>query len=502
MNKILSIGLLSLGLIAVPADIFADNLLEVFQQALAYDPAYQKAAADRNSIAQNIPINRSVLLPQANAAGFSQYNHQVNRQENSFAIPGVPITLGEGTYRYNSQGYTLSLTQTVFNYAEWASLSEAKLSVKAADANYTAALLDLMSRTAQAYFNVLAAEDNLRYVEAEKKAIKEQLDQVTEEYKVGVVAITGVYQAQAAYDSIISQEIYTANNVINQRQNLQVITGKYYDKLSTLKSNVPLVLPQPADPKKWVDTALKQNWSLIAARYTADAAKEQIAVQEAGHYPVVDAYTQQVYQKTGKTPGGRIDTTNNSVGIELNLPIYQGGLVVAETKQARYNYQSSVDSMTQTLRSVYNNTEQSYNNVVSGINQVKADRQAIVSNASSLRSTIEGFKVGMQTMLDVLQAQQDLYNAESQFSNDQYAYINATIALKQAAGTLSYQDLQEINSWLSKEHTEYSALNIKVIQEQANKNLKQSVSDEKLANEIIQAGGDINKIRKDSMATP
>lgn len=494
--------LCSLGTLGFSLPIFAESLLDVFKDALQYDPTYQKAGADYASVSQNIPITFSYLLPQLNFNSSAQYTDQINRGT-ATSFPGIPIAVpsNQGTFNYNSVGYTLNLTQTIFNYAEIATFKEAKISVKAAQASYAAALQDLMRRTAQAYFDVLSAEDNLRYIQAEKKAIKEQLDQVSEQYKVGVVAITGVYQAQAAYDSIISQEIAAANNVINQRENLKAITGKYYNKLDSLKNNVKLISPTPADPSTWVKTALKQNLSLVAARYTSEASKEQIAVERAGNYPVVGAFAQQNWQKTGTTPFGTINLTTNEVGVQLNLPIYEGGLVHSETKQATYNYQSSKDVVMQTYRSVYNNTEQSYNNVVSELNQVKADRQAIISNASSLRSTIEGFKVGTQTMLDVLQAQENLYNAESLFSHDQYAYVNATVALKQAAGTLNYADLAKINVWLAPKTSEYSFLSIQKIQVEANKNLKTTTSEEQASTEIIQAGGNLKKIKQESLVS-
>ncbi|MAZ40168.1 MAG: hypothetical protein CMF49_08605 [Legionellales bacterium] len=498
MKKQLTKALFSLGLISIANNVWAENLLQVFQQALTHDPTYQKADAQRLSTHEDVPISRSFLLPQFNAIGYSQYNNQKERVGSTINLPEGPATFGAGTFNYNSNGYSLDLTQAVFDYAAWATLSESKLSVKSADASYVAALQSLMQRTSEAYFNVLAAQDNLRYIEAEKKAIYQQLDQVTQQYKVGVVAITGVYQAQAAYDSIISQEISAANDVINQRENLRTITGKYYNRLASLEYNIPLMLPKPADPNKWVETALKQNWSLTASRYTAQAAKENVSVQRAGHLPVVDAYAEQDNLKTGTTPNGQTNSTANAVGIQLALPVFQGGLVTAQTKKASFDYQASLDAMTEVYRSVYNDTQQSYNNVVSGINQVKADRQAIVSNASSLRSTVEGFKVGTQTMLDVLQAQQDLYNAEREFSNDLYAYINATISLKEAAGTLSLKDLQQINGWLSQNRSEYSSLNISTIQNQANQNFNRNLQDKVLSDQILKAGGNLEQINKDS----
>lgn len=477
--------------------IFAKDLLGTFKEALMHDPTYQKATADLASTRENIPLTRSYLLPEMSASAYSAYNKQKNNQGGVIVgAGGVPATVGQGTFTYNANGYTLDVTQVLFDYAAVAGLSQAKLSVHAAEAAYTAALQDLMRRTAAAYFDVLAAEDNLRYIQAQKKAIIEQLSQVKQEYKVGSVAITGVYQAQAAYDSILSEEISAANAIINARSSLQTITGSYDSQLASLKYQVPLFTPKPTNPKQWIATALNKNYDVQSKKYTAEAYKKQISIAQSGHYPELEAYAEQDYQNSGTTANGQINTTSNAVGIELNLPIFQGGRVNAQTRQAADNYESSLDVLMQTERQVQNDTEQSYNNVVSGINRVIADRQAIVSNASSLSSTIAGFKVGSQTMLDVLQAQQNLYNAESQFSADQYAYINASIDLKEAAGVLNYSDLVQINAWLSKTRTEYNELNISEIENKAKQSFQNNLSDEALSTKILKAGGDLDKLSR------
>ncbi|MBY0544874.1 MAG: TolC family outer membrane protein, partial [Gammaproteobacteria bacterium] len=367
--------------------------------------------------------------------------------------------------------YQVNLNQSIFDYALWAGVSQAKYLSKAADALYTADLQTLMATTATDYFNVLSAEDNLRYVEAEKKAVYQQLDQARQQYKVGVIPITNVYQAQAQYDSLLSQEIAAQNNLINQRENLRAVTGIYYNDLASLKNQLPLVMPVPADPNRWVKTATMQNWTLISQQLNSAAAKANVHVQAAGHLPVFSGYASNIGTNAGIGPSGTVNATENVIGVQVSFPVFQGGLVTSQTKQANYQYQNALAQMDQTYRQVVDDTTTAYNDVVSGINQVRADKQSILSNASSLRSTIEGYKVGTQTMLDVLQAQQNLYQAEQQFSTDEYTYINATIALKESAGTLSLNDLRIINDWLSKHNREsYSSLNIDAIQQQAERN--------------------------------
>lgn len=478
MKKTFFIGLHCLFLAGVSTQALAmDDLVQVFQQALQSDPGFKATVANIKATNEGVPIAVSALLPQLTTQGNAQRNLLANRAGTPVSVPGRgTVVFGQGQFDYNYGQYQVNLNQSIFDYALWAGVSQAKYLSKAANASYTAALQSLMAQTATAYFNVLSAQDNLRYVEAEKKAVYQQLDQAQQQYKVGVIAITNVYQAQAQYDTLLSQEIAAQNNVINQRENLRAITGIYYDDLASLKNELPLVMPVPSDPNKWVQTASAQNWTLISQQFNSAAYKANVHVQAAGSLPVVSGYASNVGTKAGIGPGGRTNSTMNSIGVQLTFPVFQGGLVYAQTKQAEYQYQNALEQMEQTLRQVIDDTYTAYNDVVSGINQVRADKQSILSNSSSLRSTIEGYKVGTQTMLDVLQAQQNLYQAEQQFSTDQYTYINATIALKEAAGTLGLDDLKIINNWLSKHNREsYSSLNIQTIQQQAERNYNATI---------------------------
>lgn len=488
MKKNLTRLTAAIALLGTAPSLFATDLLDAFNQAFKSDPVFQQANETRLSSNIGVPIAFSALMPQFNTYAAIQRVQLTNRASIPLSSSTGAGSIGNLTgtsgitsakeQTFTDGGYQLNLTQYLFNYSDWEQWKAARASSKAADATFTAALQSLMARTSQAYLAVLQAQDDLRYVEAEKKAIYQQLDQTSQEYKVGLVAITSVYQAQAAYDSIISQEIADQNTVINQRENLRVITGIYYNDLDGLKEHIPLVTPIPNDPNQWIKTAEQRNWSLLASRYNAQAAQETVFAQEGGHLPTVQAYAQRQYVKASSNMAQALDTSQNNEGVLLTLPVFQGGLVNAQTKQASYQYQSSLDQVEQTYRNVYNQTQQSYNNVVSGVSAVRADSQAIVSNASSLRSTIEAFRVGTETMLDVLTAQKNLFDAERQYSFDEYNYLNATISLKQAAGTLNYNDLMLINKMLIKSNENYSSLNIQSIQAQAqqdyNANIKQS----------------------------
>ena len=382
----------------------AEDLVEVFNQALSSDPTYKAAQAEQLSQHENVPISRAFLLPSLNASANRLKNWADNKSTGALTSTGLNAGLADPTYDFISHGYDITLSQPIFDLQAWANLGEAKAGVKAADATYAAAAQSLISRTSTAYFNILQAEDDLRYTEAEKRSTYRQLDQVRQQFKVGLVPITGVYQAQAEYDNIIATEIAAKNAIINTREDLREITGVYYTHLAGLRSEVPLVTPEPENVDKWVDTATKQNWNLQAARWTAEAAKDEIKVQRSGHLPTVDAVAGFDRSKTSRTPVGTTNSRVGSVGVQLALPVFEGGLVMAETKQAEYDYQGALDQREITYRAVVTDSRQSYNNIVAGISKVKADRQAIVSNEASLRSTIEGYKVGTQTMLDVLEA--------------------------------------------------------------------------------------------------
>lgn len=440
-------------LISITQISYGANLIEVFQDALATDPSFKAAEAERLATHENISIARSFLLPQL-AGGAAALRHIAdNRTESLFVGPLGTTDATHGTFHYGAYSLNLNASQSLLNIGAWQKLHEAKISAQAADATYIAATQDLIARVNQNYFAVLFAEDNLRFIKAQKQAIYQQLDQVQQEYKVGLVAITGLYQAKASYDLVLSEEIAAKNKIINAKENLRTITGKYYPTLAGLKHPLSLVKPNPANIQSWLRLANQHNWLLKAARLNAQAAKKQIDVQSAGHLPIVNAIASYGKERTGTSPQGDVNMQDISGGVALTLPIIEGGLVTAETRQARFNYEAALDRVEKTLRDTNNFTHQNFNNVIALISKIQADRQAIISNESALKSTSEGYRVGTETMLDVLQAVQKLTEAQKIFAKDQYAYIDAGIALKAAAGLLTIQDLQIINQWLGPDAT-------------------------------------------------
>ena len=426
----------------------AASLMQVYNQALANDPTFKAAEAQYLATKENLPIARAAALPNIYIQGATQ-RQVIN---NDFASPDLDLTGGNRFYN-TSNTYSLNLTQPLFNLAVWNQVRVAGAQVRQADASFSAAAQDLMLRTASAYFNVLIASDNLLYIRAEKKAVARQLKQAQQQFDVGLIAITDVNEAKASYDSNVANEIAAKYALDNSIEALAQITGESYKNLVGANSKLPLVKPNPNDIEQWVQTAQSQNYSLLAAVAAADVAQTNVAVQDAGHFPVINGNAQYKYDhesnpNVGGGGGAASQSQVGGLGISVSLPVYQGGLVNAHARQAQDQYQQAISNMEFSHRQVIAQTRNAYLGVLSGISKIQADRAAIVASESSLQATDEGYKAGTRTMLDVLNQQSSLYQAKQAYSQDQYNYLLSILQLKQAAGTLSGSDMMEINAWL------------------------------------------------------
>ena len=424
----------------------ASDLRDVYRQALENDPTFKAAYSTFMSTSESIPQARAALLPQLTLGG------QISNNTMTVNVPG-PDSLN-GSQGYNSNQWKVNASQAIFNYQSWAKIQQAKASVKAAHATFNNAAQDLMLRTAKAYLDVLLSKDTLNFVEAKKRANKRQLDQAQQRFNVGLDAITSVYEAKAAFDQSVADVISAQNNQINQNENLRKLTNHVYDHLSPLRDGtIPLIKPEPNDVHEWVATGLKQNYNLFAAKYSLQAARENIKAQSSGSWPTLalQGSSYQVHNMGGGNNNFFVpnDQMLSTVAIALNFPVFQGGLVEANTRQAQYNFQTSSEQLEQTYRNVVVNSTIAFNTIVDGISKVKADRQAIISRQNSLESTEAQFQVGTRTMVDVVNAQQRLFEAQEQLASDQYGLINAILNLKYLAGSLNVNDLDEINSWLA-----------------------------------------------------
>lgn len=422
------------------------DLIDIYQQALDNDPTFKAAYSTFLASSEAIPQARASLLPQLTTTGLlGRY------------VLGVDAggTLGglDGQNTYNSQTWTIRASQNLFNYQAWANVQQAKASVRAAHATFNSASQDLMLRVAKSYFDVLFAQDTLNFAEAKKRANKRQLEQAQDRFNVGLDAITSVYEAKAAYDRSVSEVISAQNHQMNQNENLRKLTNHVYEHISPLRNHqIPLIKPEPDNIDEWVSTALKQNYQLFAAKYNLEAARENIKVQAGGAWPTV------ALQGNGyRTINSGIGTGNffvpssqtvTNVALAVNFPMFQGGLIEANTKQAQYNFQTASENLEKTYRDTLVNSRIAFNTIIEGLSKVKADKQTVISQQKSLESTDAQYLVGTRTMVDVVNAQQKLFEAQEQLASDQYGLIGAILGLKYLAGTLNTNDLLEVNAWL------------------------------------------------------
>ena len=428
--------------IAIPSYATTD-LLGIYLEALQNDPTFQAAHGTYFSNKELVPQARSALLPQVSVA------NSLQRSSNSGDTNQVSVT---GDEAYDLNNFTLSATQQVFNYQNWMQLKQANDTVKSAEATYNAAAQNLIIRVAQAYLGVLQAKDNLRFTQAQKRALERQMNEAKQRYNVGLDTMTSVYQAQAQYDLMAAQEIADKNTLYIQFENLRTLTNKSYSSIAPLRSEtVPLIKPAPTNPQSWVDKSLNQNYTLLSAKYAMDAARKNIKAQQAGHYPTANIGVDYSNVNTDASQSAILSGQNTAISLNLTLPLYQGGLISSKTRQAEYQYATAAAQFQSSYLNTLVSTKTAYNTVLVDINKIKADRQSVNSSENSVKSTTAQFQVGTLTMVDVLAAQQQLYSAQTQKATDQYAYMNAILQLKLAAGTLSVADLETLNSWLDKD---------------------------------------------------
>jgi outer membrane protein len=308
-----------------------------------------------------------------------------------------------------------------------------------------------MLRISERYFDVLRARDQLAFAQAALDAFLQQLKQAQQRFEVGLIAITDVEEAQSGFDLATADVIAAENDLDNAREALREVTGLYTTDLASLGEAMPLVSPDPADINQWTETALRQNLQIMAARHAAANAKEEISRIRSGHYPTLDLVGRAQYFNSDGGIGSiatNNQTVDGQVGLELNIPLYQGGLVTSQTRESGHLYQQSLDDLERQRRAVQRQARAAYQNLESDISRVKALKQAVKSTVSAKEAIDAGFQVGTRTSVDVLNAERRVFEARRDLAFSRYDYIINRLTLQQAAGTLSEIDLEQINSWL------------------------------------------------------
>ncbi len=425
----------------------AENLLQIYQLAQCNDTVIQAAREGFLAAQELCPQARALFFPIINATGSgTSYNKVYNA--NSVTISNITIPLITNKFRYSQAIIALNLSQPIFYYQQWVELSKANEQVKQANAIYAASEQDLIMRTVQCYFNVLRAIDNLKFAKAQRKSFAEFLNQTNQGYKAGISPITDVQIAKAKYDSAYAIEIAAENNLANQKEFLEEITGEKIEQFTPLMNHLHLENPEPCDIELWVDKALEQNYNLQAARFMVEAARDEIRLHRAGHLPTLNINGSVIRSTSANDLFQTPKNTNAYIGLQVAMPIFSGNSVVSKTRQAVHLYEQARKQMETIYRQVKSSTRQAYLGVQTQMNQVAASKQAIVSNKAALEAADQSFKAGIRTIVDVLNAESDFIKSQQDYSNARYDYIVQSILLKQAAGTLCPEDVYHINELL------------------------------------------------------
>ncbi|GAB2581456.1 TolC family outer membrane protein [Dyella jejuensis] len=437
---------LALTLAAVSLPSHGEDLLDAYRQARANDPVLAQADATRLAVHEGIPQARALLLPQISGTMSLQQQSGVDASNEGYASP----TLNPGHIRTRSVG--VELDQTILNLADIANLQAAHSTADAQEQTYQAAAQDLFVRVATAYFTILNDEDQLTYAKANEEAYRVTYDQAEQQYKVGIAAVTNVYQAKSFYESAKATTISTENTLANDRQALTVITGKPVGELKKLRPDLPMDAPVPADPQAWVDSSLKNNPDILAAQFSVDSAEHSINAARAGHLPTITASLSRAKSSSWLENGSYNVIGNgrygNTIGVTLSVPIFSGGAIQSRVRQSIYQRDEAQDSLESTRRATAQNTLNYYNSVMAGISEVESGKAAVDAGQKSLDATKAGFQVGTQIMLDVLTAIQTLTQAESTYSVARHQLVLNRLLLRQSAGTIDYKDLEYANSLL------------------------------------------------------
>ncbi|MEQ4937189.1 outer membrane channel protein TolC [Proteus terrae] len=442
MKKLLSL-LVTMSLAGFSTASQAEDLLQVYQKAKDSNPELRKSLAERNQAFEKINEARGSLLPQLGLGASADYKSGYRDARDTES---------------NSIGASLTLTQSVFNMALWRQLNIQEKTAGMSDVTYQTSQQKLILDTATAYFDVLRAIDSLSFIEAQKEQVYRQLDQTTQRFNVGLVAITDVQNARANYDSVLAQEVAGRNQLDNALEKLRQVSGIYYINLASLNIN-RFSTTSPDSIEKLLKDAEERNLSLLSARLGQDLARENIRLAQSGHLPTVDlnastgVSNSHSHDHRADALAGHSNSYSgqNSIGLSVSIPLYTGGRTSSQVEQAQYGFTSASEQLESVYRSIVQIARSSYNNISASISSIKAYQQVVVSAQSSLDATEAGYQVGTRTIVDVLNATTTLYDAKQKLSNARYDYLINQLNIEYARGTLNENDLIQLNNTLGAE---------------------------------------------------
>jgi outer membrane protein len=426
-------------LLAVSLPVMGADLIETYQQAKANDPGWRAAQASRLAGVEKAPQGRSLLLP---TLGLSATTSESDQQ--------VIMPSTNNNYRYGTDSYNILLTQPLYRKQNFAAYAQGIAGANIAEHEFELARQDLILRAALAYFDVLAAQDVLDFAVTEKEAIGRQLALAKRNFAVGSATLVDVHEAQARYDLVAAQQITAANDLEVRKEALRALIGTAPAALARLESRLELQPPDPADMEQWVQTATAQSPRIKAQQETLEVARQEVERNSGGHYPTLDLTASRAWSDAGgSVQGFAIESTTNQIGLQFQVPLYQGGGIASRVREATARLDETGQRLEQTRRQVAQQAREAYLAVISGMARVQALEQARLSNERALESTVIGYERGLRSGVDVLNAQRELFRTRRDLSQARYDYLISRLRLKAAAGVLQEQDLEVVNRLLA-----------------------------------------------------
>jgi outer membrane protein len=454
-----AVALSSLALFLASAGLQADSLQDIYELALENDAQLKAEEATYLARRETENLGRSALLPQVSTA-YSYQNTDSDSEQQGLIGGSENITIGDTVRELDidTDGYVISLEQAIFDLPAWFSFQSGREVTKEAEATFASNQQNLIVRVVEAYLGVLRAQDNLAASRAQERAFERQLEQTQQRFEVGLIAITDVYEAQAARDLAQVERIEDENDVQVALERLSVLTGQRHHNLNVLEEDFPIAPPEPVDRAAWVDFALSNNFALQAARYREEAARQSAKANKLEHAPkITGGYDYSDFDTDGDitvrpnddftgSPDSNVE--EHTWQITVSMPLYTGGAISANRRQAAQEFNAAREERINQTRNTVTQTRSLHMTVVSNVSRIAARKQSIVSSKSSLDATQAGYEVGTRNVVDVLNAQNTLFSAQRDYANSRYDYIINLMRLKEQAGLLSPADVITLDSYL------------------------------------------------------
>ena len=430
--------LLAASLLCLSNQSHSQDLLEIFDLAWQHDPAIHEAEENRNAIQEARPQSLAKLLPTLAITGaLNQSRYDTTQTYTSLQL---------GVQNFWDTSVYLRLSQPIYHHDYWAQLSQSENQLAQAEAEYASEQQNLLIRTAKAYFGVLSAQSNLEFAQTEKHSLEYQLKQMKQRLVVGTASITDLQEVQAGFDQINASEIDAQRKLEAAKSALAEIIGSTDVELNPLKDDFPLQTPNPNKLQDWLSLAEQNNPAVIAASNRAEVARKAVEIQFSGHLPTIDLVGNVGIADTNR-PAGLV-ANSQAVGVQLNVPIFQGGAVNSKVRQAEHQFESAKQNIDKQRRAAERQTKDAYKGIVYLISQIEALKSAQQSTKIAVDATGKGLQVGTRTMAEVLTAIRNYARTQRDHSQARYEYILSSLSLKQAAGALTREDLETVNHWL------------------------------------------------------